>query len=71
MHNDPRMNKPYIKLARSCAAGITTAKAEINWRRINKEMNRRNYAIASFVPVPILIKKDGKRIVPTVLRKSA
>lgn len=43
-------------------------KSTINWRRINAETNRRNYAIALFVPVPLLVKNDGKRTIPQSLR---
>jgi hypothetical protein len=40
------------------------SKQSINWRRINAEINRHNYAEARFVPVPLLVRPNGRRSVP-------
>lgn len=39
-------------------------KDSINWRRINKEANRHNLAVASFINVPVLVMPDGTARIP-------
>lgn len=39
-------------------------KQSINWKRINAETNRHDYAQARYVPIPLLVKTDGKRSIP-------
>lgn len=59
MRQDPRMLKPFIRLERSCSAGLNTSKLSVNARRINKEMMRQRMQKAKFIPASRLIKSDG------------
>ena len=70
MRQDPRMRKPYTRLRRTCAAGITTIVAEVRIASINRAMHkeqvRRNLISACFVNIPILVKPDGTGRIPLI-----
>lgn len=46
-------------------------KQSINWKRIATESNRKHYAEARFVPIPVLVKSDGERCIPRKYRRVA
>jgi len=57
------MMKPFTKLGRTCASGLTKLVGEVRVisynRMIRRERNRIDYAQASFVAIPRLVTTNG------------
>lgn len=63
-----QFNTDHTKVRRKTGGNPATHKTGVNKRRINKETERQALNRAQFVAVPLLVKTDGKRTVPTALR---
>lgn len=66
-----QFNTNHTKVRRKAGHGVgnpANNKTGVNKRRINKETQRQALARACFVSVPLLVKSDSKRTVPTALR---
>lgn len=58
------LKHPVSKIGRSCASGLTQDVSKVRIARYNADIIRRQLAKARFVPIPVLVMKDGSGRIP-------